>query len=181
MNNNSPRLVYFEIKNIDGQRIYTLSQNEIALIDVTIYIPDSMLDSRIKNDDFSIYWTVNNDPIQYDNIPIQEIIRTNKHNLSIQFKLDTHLTESINLNLSLHAKYSTITPQEQIKQFSFFETVIERKNTVNSNEEDIKKKQSTSKPVFRNDDENWIIPEEEIMKKINFKTIKDKYKCNKEN
>ena len=45
-----------------------------------------------------------------------------------------------------------------------------------NDKKEIKKEQPASKPVFRNDDDNWVIPEEETMKKIDFKSIKDKYK-----
>lgn len=171
MSNNLPSLVYFEIKNTNGNRIYTLPQNEVAFIKVAIYIPDEMLDAQFKDDDFSICCTVNNAVVQYENIPVQEIIRTNKHILQIEFKLDTHLTESINLNLSLHSSHSTITPQEQIKQFSFFKTTIERKN-ISSSENG--KNKEPSKKVLRFDNEDWTIPSDNIKNK-NPKKYKKRY------
>ena len=130
MNENSPRLLYFEIINANGTRLYTLHQDEKAIIKVAVYIPDNIISSKVEDGDFFIQWTINGKNIQYNDIPIQEIIKTGRRIVEIEFELDVYLQDSINLNLSLGAKYSYISPQEQIEQFSFFKTIIERKKTI---------------------------------------------------
>ncbi|RVU69839.1 MULTISPECIES: hypothetical protein [Lactobacillus] len=130
MNENLPRLLYFKITNTHGIRLYTLHQDEKAVIEVAVYIPDNIIGSKAEDGDFFIQWTINGKNIQYDDIPIQEIIKTGKRIAKIKLELDVYLQDSINLNLSLGAKYSDISPQEQIVQFSFFKTIIERKKTI---------------------------------------------------
>ena len=75
MNENLPRLLYFEIINANGTRLYTLHQDEKAIIKVAVYIPDNIISSKVEDGDFFIQWTINGKNIQYNDIPIQEIGR----------------------------------------------------------------------------------------------------------
>ena len=157
MNENLPRLLYFKIINANGTRLYTLHQDEKAIIKVAVYIPDNIISSKVEDGDFFIQWTINGKNIQYNDIPIQKIIKTGRRIVEIEFELDVYLQDSINLNLSLGAKYSYISPQEQIEKFSFFRTIIERKpQSTNSQTNEKIKKEEPSRKALRFDNEDWV-------------------------
>ena len=156
MNENLPRLLYFEITNGNGDRRYTLHQGEAAFIKTAIYISDELLISQAKDGDFFIQWNIGK-RVEYDNIPIQEMIKEGKHILNIYFELDNSFQGPININLSLCAKHSDIPPQEQIEKFSFFRTIIERKpQSTNSQTNEKIKKEEPSRKALRFDNEDWV-------------------------
>lgn len=124
MNKNLPRLLYFDIQDSDGKKILTLPQNRKSFINVDIDVPNNLLDSEANDDDFSIYWIVNDKVIQHDDIPIQKMLREKKRILRIRFELDAYPEDFITLRLSLGAKYSELPFYEQLNRFSFFETII---------------------------------------------------------
>lgn len=124
MKKSLPRLLYFDIQNLDGKKILILPKNRKSFINVAIDVPDDLLDSRINDGDFSIYWIVNGEVIQHDDIPIQEMLREKKRILRIKFELDAYQEDFITLRLSLGARYSELPFCEQLNRFSFFETII---------------------------------------------------------
>lgn len=123
-NKNLPRVLYFAIQNPQGKIVYTLQRHKKYFLKVAIDIPDNFLTQPSDDSNYSIIWSINDEVIQHDDIPILLMKQENKHISLLTCEVTADEEKMIYLNLSLHAAHAGISPKSQLKTFSFFKTII---------------------------------------------------------
>jgi len=123
-NKNLPRVLYFAIQNSQGKIVYTLQCHKKYFFKVAVDIPDNFLTPPSDDTNYSIVWSINDEVIQHDDIPVLLMKQENKHILLFTCEVTADEEKMIYLNLSLRAAHSEISPKSHFKTFSFFKTII---------------------------------------------------------
>lgn len=118
-NKNLPRVLYFAIQNSQGKIVYTLQCHKKYFFKVAVDIPDNFLTPPSDDTNYSIVWSINDEVIQHDDIPVLLMKQENKHILLFTCEVTADEEKMIYLNLSLRAAHSEISPKSQLKTFSF--------------------------------------------------------------
>lgn len=69
-NKNLPRVLYFAIQNSQGKIVYTLQCHKKYFFKVAVDIPDNFLTPPSDDTNYSIVWSINDEVIQHDDIPV---------------------------------------------------------------------------------------------------------------